>query len=385
MKIEKINIHILKSPLETPFAFSQGWVRSRSATLVEIITDTGIIGWGEAFCQGLETPEIAASAIQACFAPMLIGENPLDTERLWFAMYHRARDFGRKGSVMAAISGIDIALWDIAGKAYDKPIYQLLGGAFRHKIEPYATGFYRLIGQNEHDRLADEALMHADNNFRYMKVKLGFGVDDDIRVMHAIKKALGSLPVTLMVDSNHAYGRAEALYLGQAMAEMGLRWYEEPVVPEDYQGYAELRQRLPMAIAGGENEHSVYGFKALFDAGSVDIAQPDIGSCGGITAARHIGVLAQAHGIEVNPHVWGSALAQAASLQLLAALPNVHHSLYARQPILEYDQSSHPFRRELTTNPIEIIDGFVQIPDRPGLGIEVRADTIKEFSTDKKL
>ena len=380
LKITDIKTHILKSPLETPFAFSQGWVGMRSATLVEVQTDAGITGWGEAFCQGLETPEIGAAAIQSCFAPMLIGESPLDTERLWFSMYNRSRDFGRKGAVMAAISGIDIALWDIAGKVYNQPVSQLLGGAFRNAVQPYATGFYRIDGQGEQARLADEALHHYENGFRLMKVKLGFGLQDDIAVMQAIKTALGSRDATLMIDTNHAYGRNEALMLGQALADMGLRWYEEPVVPEDIEGYKELRSRLPMAIAGGENEHSLYGFKALLSAGGVDIVQPDIGSCGGLTAARHITTLAQAFGVEVNPHVWGSAVAQAASLQWIAAIPDAHHSIFARQPILEYDQSAHPFRRELTTSPIEMANGTVQIPEAPGLGIEMRMDTITAYS-----
>ena len=171
--------------------------------------------------------------------------------------------------------------------------------------------------------------MHFENGFRYMKVKLGFGVADDIEVMQAIMKKIDPSKATLMVDSNHAYGRAEALFiLGQTMADMNLRWYEEPVAPEDYEGYSQVRRRLPMAIAGGENEHSLYGFNALFDAGAVDIAQPDIGSCGGFTAARHITALAQAKGMrEINPHVWSSAVAQAASIQLIAALPVAHHSM----------------------------------------------------------
>ena len=379
MKITNIYVHILSSPLEIPFAFSQGWVGARSATLIEVITDTGLTGWGEAFCQGLETPQIAAAAIESCFAPMLIGLNPLSAEKHWFDMYNRSRDFGRKGAVMGAISGIDIALWDIAGQVYKQPVWQLLGGAHRRQVEPYATGFYRLQGQGEAERLAEEAQMHAQNGFRYMKVKLGFGVRDDICVMQAIQKAIDPAEITLMVDSNHAYGRSEALYLGQALADMQLRWYEEPVVPEDYEGYADLRRRLPMAIAGGENEHSLYGFNALFEGACVDIAQPDIGSCGGFTAARHITALAQAKGVEINPHVWGSAVAQAASLHLIAALPNTHHSLFARQPILEYDQSSHPFRRELTHRPVQMQNGFVQINDAPGLGIEIRKDTLARY------
>ena len=382
LKITAIHVHILKSPLETPFAFSQGFVDTRSATLVEIETDEGITGWGEAFVQGLEAPEIAASAIIHAFTPLLIGENPLDTERLWFKMYNRSRDYGRKGAVMAAISGIDIALWDIAGRAYDKPISQLLGGAFREQVQPYATGFYRLSGQGEADRLADEARQHKANGFSLMKVKLGFGVKDDIAVMQAVAKAVQGSDVTLMVDSNHAYGRREALTLGHAMAEMDLRWYEEPVAPEDIASYVALRNQLPMAIAGGENEHSLYGFRSLFEAGALDIAQPDIGSCGGFTAARHITILAQAFGVEVNPHVWGSAVAQAASLQWLAAIPDAHHSLFARQPVLEFDQSAHPFRRELTTQPIDMKEGLVAIPQSAGLAIEIRRDTVERYKTN---
>ena len=379
MKITDINVHVIKSELDVPFAFSQGWVNQRAATLIEIITQEGITGWGECFPQGLEPPEIAAAAVENCFSEILKNQNPLDTERLWFEMYNRSRDFGRKGSVMAAISGIDIALWDIAGKFYNKPISQLLGGAFREKVQPYATGFYRLKGKGESSRLAEEALSHYENGFRLMKIKLGFGLEDDIAVMHAIWDSISGLGVTLMVDTNHAYGRRDALTLGRKLSEFDLRWYEEPVVPEDLESYVELRRCLPMAIAGGENEHGLYGFKSLFAAGAVDIAQPDIGSCGGFTGARHIVTLAQAFGVEINPHVWGSAIAQAASLQLIAALPISHHSIFSRQPILEYDQSAHPFRRELVEDPIEIEGGLVIIPSRPGIGISVNKKTIERF------
>ena len=381
MKIKQIDVHVIKSQLDAPFAFSQGWVHQRAATLIEIKTDQGIIGWGECFPQGLEPPEIAATVVKSCFSEILMNQNPLDTERLWFEMYNRSRDFGRKGSVMAAISGIDIALWDIAGKFYDKPISQLLGGAFREKVQPYATGFYRLKGKGESSRLAEEALQHYENGFRLMKIKLGFGLEDDIAVMHAIRDSISGLGVTLMVDTNHAYGRRDALTLGRKLSEFDLRWYEEPVVPEDLESYVELRRCLPMAIAGGENEHGLYGFKSLFAAGAVDIAQPDIGSCGGFTGARHIVTLAQAFGVEINPHVWGSAIAQAASLQLIAALPISHHSIFSRQPILEYDQSAHPFRRELVEDPIEIEGGLVIIPSRPGIGISVNKKTIERFKS----
>ena len=379
MRINDIRIHVLKSPLAEPFAFSQGWVRQRSATLVEVRTDVGIVGWGEAFAQGLEPPEIAAAAIEHALKPLIIGADPLATEVLWHRMYHATRDYGRKGSVVAAISAVDIALWDIAGKARGVPIHQLLGGAFRTRVEPYATGFYRITGQGEAARLADEAIRHHEAGFRFMKVKLGYGVDDDIACMRAIARAIEGCGVTLMIDTNHAYGRAEALRLGRALADYRLRWYEEPVVPEDLRGYAEMREKLAMPIAGGENEHTLYGYRELFAANAVDIAQPDLGSCGGISAARHIAALAQAHGVAVNPHVWGSAVAQAASLQLIAALPVAHHSLFAEEPVLEYDRSSHPFRQHLIMQPILQRDGWVSIPDGPGLGIEIDRSVLEKF------
>jgi D-galactarolactone cycloisomerase len=379
LKITDVRVHVLQSPLAQPFAFSQGWVARRSATLVEVTTDTGLTGWGEAFAQGLEPPQIAAAVIEHALRPLVIGANPLDVEVLWHRMYHQTRDYGRKGSVISAISAIDIALWDLAGKHYGEPIHRLLGGAFRDRVQPYATGFYRIEGQHEAGRLADEALAHFDAGFRLMKVKLGYGVDDDIEVIGAVARAVEGKGVTLMVDTNHAYGRAEALRLGYALDELDLRWYEEPVVPEDIDGYCELRARLRTPIAGGENEHTVHGFRELLGRHAVDIAQPDLGSCGGITAARHIVALAQANGIEVNPHVWGSAVAQAASLQLIAALPVTHHSVFAREPVLEYDRSSHPFRRDLVTEPIELVDDRVPIPQGPGLGITLRLETVERF------
>jgi len=379
MKIAELRIHVLKSPLTEPFAFSQGWVRQRSATLLEVVTDDGVVGWGEAFAQGLEPPEIAAAVIEHALKPIVLGGDPLDTEVLWHRMYHMTRDYGRKGSVVAAISAVDIALWDIAGKVRGQPIHRLLGGAFRTRVQPYATGFYRIAGQGEATRLADEALRHFEAGFTLMKVKLGYGVDDDIACMREIGRAIQGKPIRLMIDTNHAYGRAEALRLGRALADFDLRWYEEPVAPEDLQGYVELRQKLPMPIAGGENEHTLFGFRDLLAAGCVDVAQPDIGSCGGITAGRHIATLAQAHGVQVNPHVWGSAIAQAASLQFIAALPVAHHSLFAAEPVLEYDRSSHPFRQQLITQPIGLVDGWVPIPTGPGLGVDVDRSVLEKY------
>ena len=382
IKIIDVTVHVIKSKLDKPFAFSQGWVNERSATLIEIKTNEGIAGWGEAFCQGLEPPEISAAVIENALKPILLEQCPLDIEVLLHKMYSSTRYYGRKGSVISAISAVDIALWDIAGKYYNEPIHQLLGGAFRNKIKPYATGFYRLKGKGEANRLAEEAISHYENGFDHMKVKLGFGIEDDLKCMESIYSALKNKNVTLMIDTNHAYGRSEALLLGKQLEDYRLRWYEEPVVPEDINGYSELKSKLNIPIAGGENEHTLFGFKSLFESNAVDIAQPDIGSCGGITGAKQIINLAHSFGVEVNPHVWGSAIAQAASIQVIASIPLTHFSIFAREPILEYDQSSHPFRRELLTSPIELVNGMINVPKGKGLGIDINLNTIKKYKTN---
>ena len=380
MKIAAVKTYALQTPLTQPFAFSQGWVKKRSSTIVEITTDDGITGWGEAFNQGLEPPQISAAAIEFALKPLLIGTDPLATEVLWHKMYHQTRDYGRKGTVIAAISAVDIALWDIAGKHYGVPIAKLLGGFFRDRVAAYATGFYRITGQGEATRLGEEALAHFEAGFRAMKVKLGYGIADDLAVMCEIKRALGSREVTLMVDTNHGYGLSDALRLGNGLVEYHLRWYEEPVVPEDYAGYRVLRDKLNMPIAGGENEHTLFGFRELIGRGCVDVAQPDIGSAGGFTACRHIAALAQSHGVQVNPHVWGSGIAQAASLQLIAALPVTHHGVFPTEPILEYDTSSHPFRHDLISPAVVQQGGWVDVPQKPGLGIEVNREVLGRYA-----
>ena len=383
MKIVDVRAHVLRSPLVQPFAFSQGWVGSRGATIVEVTTDAGITGWGEALCQGLQPPEIAAAAVLAALTPLAIGADPLQPEVLWHRMYHQTRDYGMKGAVIGAISGVDIALWDIVGKVRGEPVAKLLGGMFRDKVQAYATGMYRISGQGEAERLAQEAVRHCEAGFRALKVKLGFGIEDDLAVMRAVKEATAGRTCEVMIDTNHAYGVAEAIRLGRGLEDMGwrLRWYEEPVTQEDLDGYGEVRRALVTPIAGGENEYTLFGFRELFARRAVDIAQPDLCAAGGFTGCRHIVALAHAHGVQVNPHVWASAVGQAASLQFIAAIPVANHSLFAAEPILEFDTSSHPFRESLTDAPLRHREGWVAIPTRPGLGIEVNRDVLQRYGS----
>lgn len=370
MKIARIETYLLKSPLERPFAYSQGWVTGRSTTLVRVVTDTGIEGWGETFSVGLQPPEISAAVIDSALKPLLIDQDPLATDVLWDTLYVRTRDFGRKGVVLGAISAIDIALWDIRGKAAGLPVWRLLGGAFRERVQCYATGFFRSCGQGQAADMAAEAVRHAEAGFSIMKVKLGFGLDDDIAVMRAIREALGE-GVQLMIDVNHGYGANDSIRLGRALDDLRLRWIEEPVVPEDLAGYRRVRDALDTPIAGGEAEFSLYGFRDLIAAGAVDIAQPDICLAGGFTALKHINVLAQAGGVQVNPHVWGTAVGQYASLHSIANTPTTHFGLFADQPLFEYDTSSHPFRTALVHEPLSHQQGWLTLPQRPGLGFDI--------------
>jgi D-galactarolactone cycloisomerase len=304
----------------------------------------------------------------------VVGQDPLQPEVLWHRMYHYTRDYGQKGAVVGAISAIDIALWDICGKARNTPVAKLLGGMFRTKVEAYATGFYRIKGKGEAPRLTKEFETHSANGFRALKIKLGFGIADDLAVMRSLRDVARDKEV--MIDTNHAYGVAEAIRLGRELQDMGwrLRWYEEPVVQEDLEGYAEVRRALATPIAGGENEYTGFGFKQLLEKRAVDIAQPDICIAGGFTGCRH------AHGVQVNPHVWASAVGQAASLQLIAAIPVANHALFPNDILLEFDTSSHPFRNELTSHPLQQKDGWVEIPQKPGLGITVNRNVLEKYA-----
>ncbi|THK37109.1 mandelate racemase/muconate lactonizing enzyme family protein [Ensifer sp. MPMI2T] len=379
MKIKSVETFVLESKLPVAFSYSQGVVPRRSTTLVRITTDDGIEGWGESFSVSLQPPQIAASIVDYALAPTLIGADAMATDVVWNEMYGRSRDYGRKGVVIGAISAVDIALWDIKGKALGKPVWALLGGAFRDRVQCYATGFFRARGRGESSAMAEEAQRHLDNGFEIMKVKLGFGLQDDLEVMNRVRDVVDGR-ARLMIDVNHAYGSSDAIRLGRALEDFDLLWYEEPVIPEDLAGYRRVRTSLAIPIAGGEAEFSMYGFRDLINAEAIDIAQPDICLAGGFTALKHIGAIAQANGIMLNPHVWGTAVGQYASLHASANTPSPQFGLYPSQPLFEYDTSSHPFRTELVTEPLEHKDGWLSLPQTPGLGITIDLDFVRRNS-----
>jgi D-galactarolactone cycloisomerase len=379
--IRDLRAYALRAPLEQPFYFSQpGWVASRASLVVEVVTDDGLSGFGEALCHGHEPPEIARATVETVLRDLVVGRDPFDAAVLFESMYNWAKDFGRSGAVIGAISAVDIALWDVMGQAAGRPVYQLLGGAFRTKIEPYATGFYRVEGGRYPDDLVREAERHAERGFRAMKIKIGFGIDEDLQAVAAIRRAVGP-GVRLMADANHAYDAASARRLIRGLDALDTFWLEEPISPEDLDGYIDLRASAPnLLLACGEGESTPHGFWPWVSRRAVDVLQPDLAAAGGFTGVRQIVHLAQAASMLVNPHVWGTAIGLAASLHLLAALPPCPISRGAFEPMLEYDQSAHPFRRELVEASPEMHEGRVPVPSGSGLGIAVNRRVLERFS-----
>lgn len=389
MKITAIHTYILRVPLgEKRFYSSQCAFPERNSFLVRIDTDAGISGWGEGGQYGPAEPPCAC--VEHVLAPELLGQDPLQKDVLWTRMYNLTRDFGQKGSYIEAISALDIALWDICGRALKVPVGVLMGGRYRDKVSTYATGcYYR--GQDVLDvdsslvALADEAKSYVDAGFDMIKIKVGLlSIVQDAKRVRTIRKAIGD-EVGLLVDANHAYAVPTALRMGKVLEQEGALFFEEPVVPENREGYRRMREGLGLAIAGGECEYTRYGFRELFEKQCVDIAQPDIGVCGGLSEFQKISAMADAFGVIVLPHVWGSGIAFAAALAALSNLPLQPHTAHAvplqNEPIIEYDRNFNPLRDDLLQEKIVFKDRKVEVPSGPGLGVEVDSTVLERYSS----
>jgi D-galactarolactone cycloisomerase len=376
MKIRDVRIHVLEAELGQPFSWSLFWTRSRAATLVEIESDDGLIGWGEAY-----GPARPNAAVIEAMKPSLLGADPLASEALWEKLYALFRDHGQKGLAVQALSAVDIALWDLRGRHFGAPVHRLLGGPVRSEVHAYATGLYRRESGDPLRYLAEEAAGYVAEGFSAVKLKVGFGVAEDIAVARAVREAIGP-EVALMIDANHAYDATAAIQLGNRLADFDIGWFEEPVPPEDLAGYAEVRSRQPIPVAGGECEFTRFGFRELLQRRAVDIAQPDTCAAGGLSECVKIAAMANAHGIRYNPHVWGTGVALAAALQLLAVLPHNPPCLHPREPLLEFDRTEHPIRQAILSRPIEHGSGIVAVPDGPGLGIEIDRAALARFKVN---
>jgi D-galactarolactone cycloisomerase len=331
VKIKDVRTHVLEAPLSEPFGWSFSSTSVRASCLVEVTSDSGITGWGE--CYG---PARINAVIVDAFKGRLIGCDPTATDVIWMDLYNHFRDYGQKGVVLSAISGDPL------------------------------------------DYIVEEVKGYVHEGFGAVKLKIGFGVAEDVALIRAVRKAIGS-QVGLMLDANHGFDALEAIALGRAVADLDIGWFEEPVVPDDLDSYVEVRRGQPIPVAGGECEFTRWGFREVFMRRAMDIVQPDTCAAGGLSECKKIADMAAAFGIRYVPHVWGTGIGLAASLQLLAALPDVPPRHTPRAPILEFDRSEHPFRQAVLKTPIEHESGRVAIPMGPGLGVEIDREGIARY------
>lgn len=371
MKITEVKAYPLVQPLgDMSFGFAQGWIQSRQSTIVIVSTDEGIEGVGESF--GIA--KAVAAVVEDFCAPMIIGKDPFDNSVIWDTIYRVAGPDSQKGILIEALSGIDIAIWDIKGKALGLPVHKLLGGAYRDRALAYASGLFRTNVKNPKDALVEEALGYKREGFSAMKLKIGHvSPEEDLSIIKAIREAIG-YDLKLMVDVNRAYNATEAIRLAKQMEQYDIYWFEEPVPPEDIDGCIEVKNNTSITIAAGECEATRYGFRQLIIRRAVDILQPNVTIAGGFTEIQRIVALASTWNVQCIPHCWGTNVATAASLQYYATIPHIPGKFNPPEPYFEFDRSLNPIRERTTREKFIMKDGYVDIPQKPGLGITVDKD-----------
>jgi L-rhamnonate dehydratase len=310
-------------------------------------------------------------AIANSLRDLLVGENPLDVERLWQKMYRGLIYIGRRGIALHALSGIDIALWDIAGKAAGKPVHELLGGAKRDRVRAYAS---RLMPDTPEETFEAVSALCNDG---FSAVKLGWGPlgkdpKHDVKLAAAAKEAAGDCEI--LIDAGLGYGADAkvAIEVARELEQLGIFWLEEPFEPDEYEAYAELADAVDIRVAAGEQDTTRWGFRELIERGHVDLVQPDVTRCGGITEWLRIAELARSRGVETVPHAWKSGIIKAASLQCNAVIPD---ALFQ-----EYCVADTPINQTLTKErlPVEA-DGTILVPTAPGIGISLDDEFVERY------
>jgi L-alanine-DL-glutamate epimerase-like enolase superfamily enzyme len=389
-RIASITTYSVNYPLPEPMADAVHYIPGRAALLVEVACDDGRVGTGESAIYG-GSASATEALVHDVLAPRVLGADPTRPEQLWQRMLWPSHQLGTGGALPMAISGIDIAVWDLLGQVAGLPLWRLLGG-HQPSVRAYASGGFYFDGKDA-AALAEEFKGYAARGFGHGKMKVGrtpetpmnplahmvepgfaaVAFADDLDRVRAVRAAVGD-DFRLMVDANNAWGVATALAAGREYDRLGIHWFEEPVGTDDRAGSAQLAAALDVPVAGYETESQLSGFRDLVNAGAVDIVQPDVIWAGGITACRRIAALAHAAGLPCVPHVYSTAVSIAANLHFMASLPNCY--------LLELDQNPNALRTELLTEPIEPdADAVVAVPDRPGLGIRLDQATLRRYRT----
>jgi galactonate dehydratase len=367
LRITDVIAHPLTQTLPKPTVTSWGAYTAVSMVLVEVRTNEGIVGVGETLARF--SPKAYAELIETSLKPRLVGQDPRDIAALWQSM--RRSLSGRSGGMLIeAIAGVDIALWDILGKAAGLPVYKLLGGMGRPQIPVYAAAV-NWVDDEEADRELDR---YIERGFTRIKVKMARPVKDACRRIERLRKRAGD-GIGLCVDANWAYGLDEAVEVGRALSANGYFWFEEPLAPENEQGYEELRRRCDVPLAAGESNYTTDQAMRLIMNRTLSVAQPDVARAGGISETRRIAMLAQNHDVAYAPHIGMSGIVcETASVHLSAAMPSFR--------IMECECDLSPFKvkvADLAPGCIRAKDGMVDVPTGPGLGLSIDWEAVKSL------
>lgn len=345
---------------------------SQDALLIKVSTDAGIVGWGEV--DGC--PSVVKAIIDAPYShtmvtglkSLLLGEDPLDTQTLWAKMFRSTIFYGRQGAVIQAMAGIDIALWDIKGKFLKQPIYKLLGGAFRDRMRVYSSNMFQFTPEATADR-AKHAIDTGHTAVKFGWEPFGQDAKTDCKYLAAVRKAIGD-DNDLMLDVGLVWDAKTTIQRAELFSDYNLFWIEEPLHPDDYEGYQKVSGRCTQMIAAGEEECTTVGFARLIEQGGIDIVQVDLTRCG-FTQALKIADIAHLHGRKVCNHNFTTDINTAASLHFLCAIPNAL--------VMEYCVEPGEISRNLAKSPVKITDGFAYLPHEPGLGVEPNPAVIERF------
>jgi D-galactarolactone cycloisomerase len=363
MKIQRILVHRLEAPIRERFGWSLNWTRQRRVTLVEVQTDAGVSGWGEG--------QAGSGAAQA------IGRNIHEIAGIWEASRPPMVQQRRRGAPTGA--GLDIALWDLAGKALGKPVCELLGPVLRTRIEAYCTALYRKDWPDLAEGLATEAREWVARGYRRIKMKIGYDPVTDVKIVRAVREAIGG-DIGLGVDSNCAYDTGTAVALAHQLEPFHLMWWEEPLLEDDLAGYDRLRGSTTIPIAAGENGSTDWLTLHYVQPRRVDILQPDL-EWVGLTGFRQLNYACWLNRIRLVPHNWGTALRTAATLHAMATCPPLTEALEPPRLLFEFDRTESPFRDAVVREVLDIdsSDACVAVPQSPGLGVEVLAEEVERF------
>jgi L-alanine-DL-glutamate epimerase-like enolase superfamily enzyme len=386
MKITKVQatwVHV-PIPYERQHTSDFGRIASFDSVIVKVETDAGLVGWGEAKA-GVGSAASAyglAAIINLDYAPLLVGQDPRDVSRLWDVMYNTPREgyaldrghvlpqLGRRGLSISAIAGVDIALWDLLGKSLGVPVWRLLGGRRAERMPAYASG-----GWADESGIGEQLLGYvAQAGFRAVKMRVGVMDGEPHRSaarVRAARKALGP-DVKLMADAHGTWTVSEAKAFCRMVEDCDLYWLEEPVTADDKSGLAEVRRASTVPIATGESEFTRHDFREIAELRAADVLQPDLAIAGGITEGVRIAAVASAYNLRLAPHLWSGAPGFAAGIALATS--------QSAGFILEYSLGANPLLHELVHEKFTVVEGLLEIPDPPGLGITVDEEFVRRYA-----